>query len=97
MGDNANNNNSGTIKHSDDRGTVIVGELNSRKQVFNIQSSGTKPYDTSNMLKPSGSNDQSKNEWGDSNKGILIVVKKYPLSPAILFAGILGSYIIFIS
>lgn len=62
MGDNANNNNGGVIKHLDDRGTVIVGELNSRKQVFNIQSSGTKPYDTNNMLKPSGSSNQNKNE-----------------------------------
>ena len=42
--------------------TVIIGEMDSRKQVFNIQSSGTKPYDTNNMLKPSGSNNQNKNE-----------------------------------
>lgn len=61
MSDNANNNN-GKIKHSDGRDTVIVGELNSRKQVFNIQSSGTKPYDTNNMLKPSGSNNQNESK-----------------------------------
>jgi len=56
MGDNANTNNNNTLQHTDDSSTVIVGEINSRLQVFNIQSSGTKPYDTSNMLKPSNSN-----------------------------------------
>lgn len=59
MCDNNNNkNNDNVIKHSDGSGSVIIGEINSRTQVFNIQSSGTKPYDTSNMLKPSGSNNQ---------------------------------------
>lgn len=63
MKDNTNNNNiNNTLQHSDDRGTVCIGEINSRKQVFNVQSSGTKPYDTSNMLKSSGSNNQNKNE-----------------------------------
>lgn len=62
MGDNANNNNNSTIKHSDGRGTVIVSEINSRKQVFNNQSSGTKPYDTSNMLKPADSNNQNESK-----------------------------------
>lgn len=59
-GDNKNSDN--VIRHSDDRGTVIIGEINSRKKVFNIQSSGIKPYDTSSMLKPSGSNNQNKNK-----------------------------------
>ena len=60
MGDNANDKNRSTEKHSNDKGTVIIGENNSKKQVFNVQSSGTKPYDTSNVLKQSGSNNKNK-------------------------------------
>ena len=96
MGDNANNNNNSTIKHSDGRGTVIVSEINSRKQVFNNQSSGTKPYDTSNMLKPADSNNQNESKWGDSYRRIIITITKHSYNPTILFAGILGNYIIFI-
>ena len=97
MKDNTNNNNNNTLQHSDDGSTVCISEINSRKQVFNVQSSGTKPYDTSNILKPSGSNNQNKNEWGDSYRRILIIIKKHSHYSAILFTGILGDYIIFIS
>ena len=90
-----NKTNDNVIRHSDHRSSVIVGEINSRKQVFNIQSSGTKPYDTSNMLKPSGSNNHNK--WGDLYRRIFIIVKKHPNYTAIFFTGILGYTIIFIS
>lgn len=60
MGDNANDKSRSTEKHSNDKDTVIIGESNSKKQVFNVQSSGTKPYDTSNVLKQSGSNNKNK-------------------------------------
>ena len=54
-----NNKNNNEIKHSDGSGVVMTGEINSARQVFNVKSSGTKPYDTSNMLKPSTPRNQN--------------------------------------
>ncbi len=61
MIDNTNNNSNkeqtGGCGHSHTHcDQAIISETNSIKQIFNIQSSGTKPYDTNNMLKSSDSN-----------------------------------------
>ena len=64
---NIDNKNESKIKHPDDNGTAIVGEINSKTKVFNIQSNGSKPYDTNNMIK------QSEGKWGDYYNRFFIV------------------------
>ncbi len=44
------NTGSHTIKHSDNNGAA-VGKTNKNRQVFNVQSGNSKPYDTNNMVK----------------------------------------------
>lgn len=47
----------GVLKHSDENGSIIVGETDKGRRIFNIQPNKSKPY-SSNMVKPSGSSKQ---------------------------------------
>ena len=52
MSNDTNNNiNNNTSQHPDNINTITISEINSKTQIFNIQSNGSKTYDTNNMVK----------------------------------------------
>lgn len=56
------NNSECATNHSNKSGNNPISEINSRTEVFNIQSSKSKPYDTNNMVKSSDSSESKNNK-----------------------------------
>lgn len=57
MNDNENQIKTNTTQPLNTGNPDIVSEINSRR-IFNLQSSGTKPYNIQSVLKPSSKNDK---------------------------------------